>query len=179
MKKAFTITELLICVTILVLLAALTYPLSAAAIQTAKETKVRSNLSQILKASLIYTADYQDHFAPGTIKGWPTPMVVGNPHLGFPVELVQPECRKVSVNDPLSFFGWWINWPDDYVTAKVLASYDKYGESMIVFSNKSCNPPDVTIHTTFKSRRAFGVELNGRVRVQRRPGDWERQDWWH
>lgn len=178
MRKAFTIVELLVCVAILVLLAAITYPLSASAIQAAKETKVRSNLSQLYKASVIYSADYQDHFAPGTIQGWPNAEVTGKTHLGFPLYLTEPICRKSSLNDPLTGFGWWIDWTAPHAAANAILDYEIYGESMIAYSNHSCNPPEITIQSEFQSRRAFGVELTGRVKLINRPGDWYQQEWW-
>ncbi|MCU0317076.1 MAG: prepilin-type N-terminal cleavage/methylation domain-containing protein [Fimbriimonadaceae bacterium] len=174
MKRGFTILELMVCIAILVIFAGITYPVASSAIQAGKETKARSNLVQLHRWALLYSLDYQDHFAPGTLRGWPGAGTTK------PFDLLDTVCGRPELNDIVLFsIVWHVDWRTPESTAFTLNNYELYEESLVVISNHTCNAPGITSRSRFQSRRAFGVELNGRVRLQKRPGDWERQEWWH
>lgn len=61
-RRAFTLIELLTVLAIILLLAAIIFPVFARAKRSALQTKCISNLSQIGKAMLIYMGDHDDMF---------------------------------------------------------------------------------------------------------------------
>jgi prepilin-type N-terminal cleavage/methylation domain-containing protein len=60
MKKAFTLIELLVVIAIIAILAAILFPVFAQAKVAAKGAASTSNAKQIVLASLMYAADYND-----------------------------------------------------------------------------------------------------------------------
>jgi len=64
--NAFTLTELLVVVAIIGILAALLLPALRQASESARSTSCRSNLRQLAAATFLYTIDYNDAFPIGT-----------------------------------------------------------------------------------------------------------------
>jgi len=62
-KKAFTLIELLVVIAIIAILAAILFPVFAAAKDAAKKTASISNLKQIGLSTLMYASDYDDVYA--------------------------------------------------------------------------------------------------------------------
>lgn len=60
MRRAFTLIELLVVIAIIAILAAILFPVFAAAKQSAKRTSCLSNVTQIGKATVMYLGDYDD-----------------------------------------------------------------------------------------------------------------------
>src|SRR5579885_226774 len=65
MKRGFTLIELLVVIAIIAILAAILFPVFAAAKNAAKKTACLSNLRQIGMASQLYMQDY-DYVYPQT-----------------------------------------------------------------------------------------------------------------
>ncbi len=61
-KQGFTLIELLVVVAILVLLAALLFPLLAGAKESAKRTACSANIRQLVMASSLYAQDYEGRY---------------------------------------------------------------------------------------------------------------------
>jgi len=72
-KLAFTLIELLIVIAIVSVLAALLFPVFAAAKSAAKKTTAINNLGQVGRASFMYLSDYDEHlpFRYGIQPSWP------------------------------------------------------------------------------------------------------------
>lgn len=64
MKRGFTLIELLVVIAIIAILAAILFPVFAAAKDSAKNTVLLSQSKQLGTASLMYASDYDDLFAP-------------------------------------------------------------------------------------------------------------------
>jgi len=123
--KAFTLIELLVVIAIIALLAAILFPVFAAAKRTAKRTTALSNISQIGKALHLYLGDNDDslpfRFPPQPT--WPgfdgNILFMASPHgfdatigryLASPAVWYSPEDRlankgytSFTVNDQLAF----------------------------------------------------------------------------
>ena len=63
-RLAFTLIELLVVIAIIAILAAMLFPVFASAKKAAKKTVGISNLKQIIMASMLYMADYDDYTIP-------------------------------------------------------------------------------------------------------------------
>src|SRR5579883_3449855 len=77
MKKAFTLIELLIVIAIIVILAAVLFPVFAQARAKAKQTVCASNSRQLATALLIYAQDFDENtvilwrnFSQPSYPGW-------------------------------------------------------------------------------------------------------------
>ena len=72
-SKAFTLVELLVVIAIIAVLAALLFPVFAAAKGSAKKTSALSNVDQIGKAVHLYLGDNDDHLPPRfpVMPSWP------------------------------------------------------------------------------------------------------------
>lgn len=62
--RAFTLTELLVVLAILMVLAGLLYPVAQMAMGSAKRTQCASNFHQALAAHSLYVTDYDDRLVP-------------------------------------------------------------------------------------------------------------------
>lgn len=62
--QAFTLIELLVVIAIIAILAAILFPVFAQAKLAAKKTVSTSNIKQISLATIMYSADYDDHIVP-------------------------------------------------------------------------------------------------------------------
>lgn len=68
MKKAFSVTELLVTITLIIILTALLFPVFTQAKDRSKQTVCISNLRQAFAALKLYQADY-DEYPPGSSFG--------------------------------------------------------------------------------------------------------------
>ena len=63
-KRAFSLIEVLVAISIILLLASLVFFAARAGVKRSKETASLNNLSQIGKAVLIYASQHDDWFPP-------------------------------------------------------------------------------------------------------------------
>lgn len=63
-KRAFTLTELLVVLTIILVLVALIYPALASAMSSSRAAVSMSNLHQLAEANITYAADHDGFFCP-------------------------------------------------------------------------------------------------------------------
>jgi len=63
--SGFTLVEMMIVISIIVMLASLTVPVTISILSRARVVQCKSNMSQIYKAIFAYSNDYQMHMPPG------------------------------------------------------------------------------------------------------------------
>jgi prepilin-type N-terminal cleavage/methylation domain-containing protein len=90
-KKAFTLIELLVVIAIIAILAAILFPVFAQAKESAKNTKLLSNVKQIGTAHMMYAADYDDLWSP-TMASHPSLPI----DLGWQ-DLIQPYMKNYDI----------------------------------------------------------------------------------
>lgn len=69
-KRAFTLIELLVVIAIIAILAAILFPVFAAARAKAKATQCLSNIKELNIAMLLYVGDYEDHMISYNFFNW-------------------------------------------------------------------------------------------------------------
>ncbi|MBX3117763.1 MAG: prepilin-type N-terminal cleavage/methylation domain-containing protein [Fimbriimonadaceae bacterium] len=107
-KKAFTLIELLVVIAIIAILAAILFPVFAQAKDSAKNTALLSNIKQAGTSQMIYSADYDDIFAPTMASHPVQPIDLGWQDLTQPYmknyELILNPKRNRPAND--AFLYW-------------------------------------------------------------------------
>lgn len=68
--RGFTLIELLVVIAIIAILAAILFPVFAAARENARKASCISNMKQLATAMRMYSDDNGDRFAPGTTGAW-------------------------------------------------------------------------------------------------------------
>lgn len=98
MKNAFTLIELLVVIAIIAILAAILFPVFAQAKLSAKKASSLSNLKQIVTASMIYEADYDD-MLPLSLSGSWANLGNANPSLRSHtwVTILQPYMKSMAM----------------------------------------------------------------------------------
>ncbi len=105
-KKGFTLVELLVVIAIIAILAALLFPVFAAAKEKAKQTACLSNMNQIGLATVLYQEDYDDQLFFRTVSA----TSVGR------TRVASPTYMSKTVNPALYYPELWYN---------LLTPYDK------------------------------------------------------
>lgn len=94
-RRAFTLIELLVVIAIIAILAAILFPVFARAREAARATSCKSNLKQIITASLMYAQDY-DEVIPSSYGGYAA-NVSGTPRNVLWMGLILPYTKNTGV----------------------------------------------------------------------------------
>lgn len=184
-RDGFSVTELLVVITIVVTLAAICYPTLAQARRAAGETRCISNLKQLFVAIELYREKW-DGIPVGTPSqmGLPPGWWLLKSELGldnFRCSGLSPTtCDPVHGSGFVAMFppgvpGFHQEWADldwkEYVM--------KYGDSAVLFFD--LNHPLACPVTDYSTGRAIGLRLNGAVKFRTRFGDPSHpsRHWWH
>jgi prepilin-type N-terminal cleavage/methylation domain-containing protein len=159
--SAFSLTEILICITIIAIIASLAFPAFSAAKLASQKSKSISNLHQIHILLQLYRADY-DSRDQGNLY-----------ELGLPpYEVFSSLTDKYSLRPPLGGrfkgFGEYYLLPlDASASAEALRQWKSYSETcqgqiavVADFNFSEVNPDDFSMYLT---KRALGVTLDGNV----------------
>src|SRR5580698_3177195 len=94
-RRAFTLIELLVVIAIIALLAAILFPVFAAAREKARQASCASNLKQIGLGAIQYTQDNDEQSVP-YMSVWGGPGA-GTPNDQFWYELIYPYVKNTQV----------------------------------------------------------------------------------
>ena len=97
-RRGFTLIEILVVIGILVVLAAMLFPVFSRAREKARQASCESNLKQLGLANLMYSADYDETYVPTNLP------VTGVPGNGvWWMMILQPWMRNLQILDCPSF----------------------------------------------------------------------------
>jgi prepilin-type N-terminal cleavage/methylation domain-containing protein len=164
-RRGFTLLEVMVSVSIILLLAALLYPVAQMAKAAAKRSVATSNLRQLALAANMYRADNngEGKYGYASDMGLPnfnTLFQQNRPILGEDELWSSPCGQHPNVAWPYSLV--WT--PDDN---DQWAQYARNREDQVVIlTDAACNPPDVSLGNPWQEKRALHVRLNGSVETQ-------------
>jgi prepilin-type N-terminal cleavage/methylation domain-containing protein/prepilin-type processing-associated H-X9-DG protein len=111
--RGFTLTELLVVISIIAILAAILFPVLARAKEQGRQTKCTSNLSQLCKSAKMYAADWNDRFPQGGLCAVDRPdkCYSWEDYLESYVREVDIfQCPSAKVDDPVNQFCYAWNY---------------------------------------------------------------------
>jgi prepilin-type N-terminal cleavage/methylation domain-containing protein/prepilin-type processing-associated H-X9-DG protein len=116
-QEGFTLIELLVVIAIIAILAAILFPVFAAARESARQTKCLSNLKQISLAILMYVDDNDNYPVQWASHGWPHAFYSIYPFLKngaiflCPTAKAKGEMNTVKTSNPPQQYGlYWTSY---------------------------------------------------------------------
>jgi len=188
-KRGFTMAEVLIVITILLLLAGLTVPVFRTAIDGAKQTRCKGNLRQQSLALSLYREHHGGSDTPGPIAqmgipDWATPAQYVSVLGGS--EATYNDIQRCPVRQHAGYKRYWPNHPDsniystpeqyDYELKNWTAYLTDLGSKapVLVDTNHNAVQPETLLST----KRVHGVTLEGALIIKSARGNPGLRDWW-
>lgn len=133
-SKAFTLIELLIVIAIIAILAAILFPVFAAAREKARQTACLSNLKQVGLATLMYAQDWDETYVHTEWGG-----DIDDTHEYYWGDMLQPYLKNWQMLLCPSAGGWPVQFKTGVTPYSQQWSYT-YGINDITDSTDSCSP---------------------------------------
>ena len=189
MRRGFTLVELLTCISIILIIAGLSFPAFSTIKRFAKVRSASSNLHQLYVAASLYRTDnggdaiYGDATQMGlpTLAG-PTPTPFGvfmnsykplwKSPCGLNPDWYQPESWEPSTGPLINI----IYRPADEKTYGAYAQV--YRQNSLLFFDLNCDDPDSPIGNKYLDHRGIAVTVEGQLINQYKPGSMWSDSWW-
>lgn len=177
-QKGISLLEVLVCMAIMAVLAALLTPAFIRVKRNAQMTSSMSNLRQIFGAVKLYQADYGGDGVYGSAgdMGLPDMVVVGNTRLGLPREAWLSPCGpnpQVTPRDARFHYNYSVSHSPEFEQRAL-----RFKENLVLAADMNCNDADIALYSEYVSKRALILLLSGRVVNRFAPGDIRRLEWW-
>jgi prepilin-type N-terminal cleavage/methylation domain-containing protein len=179
-RRGFTLAEIMVCIAIVVTLAALSASATIRAKRSANITKSVQNLHQMQIAMALYQGDSNASASPDdpASAGYPDVMHVLLSRLNLPLEVWRSPCGQ----NPA-----WMDKPVviqyEYFLSTMADKFPdanaKYGEAMVAFVDFNCAEHGEPLMSEFVPHLGLGVTAAGNLLRVNRTGDPWRQSWWH
>jgi prepilin-type N-terminal cleavage/methylation domain-containing protein len=191
-RSGFTLIEVICSITIILVIAALSFPLLTPSILAAKRTKAVSQLHQLGLAMTLYRSEWDGDgaYGPASKMGLPANWLVSPPIDGYAKHVrgtdglwwspCFPHPKKqhpTSASYKTSYLYYFTDDPAEY--------WPKYSvsrqEQSILFVDDECVDPDVDPNSGFMLKQLYAVELSGQLRKQQRRNrlalfEWDQQE---
>jgi len=175
-SSAFTLTEIIVVIAILIILAAIASPYMAKAKRSAQIQSSLSRLKQVYLAVKLYQMDSDGHVMYGRREEMGLPSRHDINHWMFarstskyPTSMFLSACGG-HPSDTTIGFTYWFGGSDS--ANELWAKYvTLYQEGMILVSDLNCTDPDNDIYNPYDETRALGVLLSGQLINRVRTGD--------
>ena len=176
MRRSFSLIELLVCIGIILVVIAITFPIVTTSKLAALKVKSNSNLHQLYMALAIYREGY-DGVDVGDLYR------LGLPPLDYYNDVIAKDLRP-----PLAGrypgLGWYYMMPPDplVVEPSIAQAWKDYNSDcaassiLLVDANFSDHPP--LGGSPFLDRVGYGVRLHGGLAHFRKPGSPLSYNWW-
>lgn len=183
-----SLIEILVVVTIILILVAISYPVFMRAKERTGEVVTKSNLHQLWIAMAVYRTEHDGdgYYGHHTLMGLPNTWDVDRGFsFGLPQEVWRSGClNHPNVGDPKYWSGkkGWIHYLvyDDELSYK--PKFEEFArrqqEHLIVFQDLNCNDKKILLADPATKKRNIGVALNGTLRTKTSTGVPTYLDWW-
>ncbi len=178
-RTGFTLVEVLCVITILVVLAGLTFPALGPAVHASKRSSAVSQLHQLGAAMIMYRTDWDGDGRYGTasVMGLPSEWLVVPPVDGYAKHVPgsdnlwispcfpHPLKKRVESNTPkMSYQFFFTDDADEY-----WPSYSpKYQAASMLFVDEDCSDAASDPDVGYRSKLLLGVTVEGQLRRQTR-----------
>lgn len=177
--RGFTLIEAIVACGVILVLAALTYPLIGAALMAGKESSSKSNLRQIYLGLMLYQEQYERKVEYGLAQDMGLPVLLPERNVALSVV---PDvavwrskccCHPDAPSGYPDYKGYFIDYAEYLHQEDLWKMYvEKYqGQSMLVM-DYHCNSRDADLKVVGRQGvRGLGVRLDGKIeaRTRRRP----------
>ncbi|MBL8065456.1 MAG: hypothetical protein JNM34_06305 [Chthonomonadaceae bacterium] len=177
-RRSFTVTELLVSLSIVVLLAGCTFAVLAVVKRQSMATVSSSNLHQLYTAISLYRTEYDGDgvYGPTTAMGLSlasSQVTVHKYHL--PLEVWKSPCGDHPSRGPgvmnLTYF------PGDG-SDLWNKNIHLFLDNMFLIADMNCTDPGALLDNDEFTKLGRGVLLGGQATIRRRRGDWGKPSWW-
>jgi hypothetical protein len=176
-SRAFTTTEILITITLVVILAALLTPVFGRTKQNAKILQSMSNLHQMHVGAILYQNDWGGGGVYGDLPemGLPNLDYVFLNRFGLPLDLWKSPCgtHPSETQRVINYF-----YRPDYGGPKWAQEALLYQENVRLFYDVNCTDHSQSLLNPFTTKTGLAVLLSGQVVKRNKVGDMERPEWW-
>lgn len=178
-QKAFTLTEIVVSVAVLSIVAAIAYPVLANAKKSAAKAECLSNMHQLSLALALYRSDHAGA-STGSWQSMGMPVGSGLDDLLNP--LFSKRCkgelplRERAGAPPYLYFSWYVSKPKTWSELTNLV-----GEQVVIVGDVGHNPRS-EIHWSRWRKVGLGARLDGSAFTRIRPGDIGQllqPQWWY
>jgi prepilin-type N-terminal cleavage/methylation domain-containing protein len=189
--RGFTLIEVVVCIAIVAIVAALTFPAFQSARLAAKQTDVKGQLRQLHTAVTLYRTDYDGFgkYGQGIEIGLPPTASIGRKdyrHValrpyGATEQLWIGRCefhRSILGKDFHRTTGGgthWIRWNDRDAESKRPTVWEEdvivYRENSALIINVHCNRPATDVRNLYEIKTGIAVLLSGSVVQRSRRGE--------
>jgi type II secretory pathway pseudopilin PulG len=170
LRQAFTLTELMVVIGILMVLTALVFPVLAKAKESARQTQSLAQLRQLHVALTLYR---NDHETTSVSESLPPHRYVYETSLGLGKNIFASPCGYRAIVPNTSQIGIVYSF-----TFGKEAIFDELGEIALIFYDPSCNPSREVWESGPALKRGLGVRLNGELLNRFRRGRVGSREFW-
>ena len=176
---AFSIIELLVCVAIVAVVAAIMTPVFASARHSGQVTASLGNLHQMHLGLKLYQADENGEGKYGSLEemGLPNGLFVIRNRFGTPLSIWRSPCGQNPSWQPVPIVIQYDYRPE--ANLEDFASVaPTYRESLVMFSDMNCADHGEPLRSDYIPHLGLGVFLSGTLVKPRKTGDDRHQSWW-
>ncbi|MCH8274690.1 MAG: type II secretion system protein [Armatimonadetes bacterium] len=172
-RKGFTLTEVLVILTILAVLAALLFPVLRRATERGKEVTCLSNFRQMHIALELYRADYEGagRYGEAAAMGMPPTTLWLIPYGYDPREM---RCPGISFTNQVERALYMEMWGGkDWVP-----TVTEFEDDTVIYIDLNHSFPGRSIYSESNTHRAIGLYLGGHIETRIRTGSPDSLKWW-
>lgn len=175
--RAFTLVEILVAISIIILLSSILTPVLKSTVASAKETQTASNLRQHHLALKMYQIDWNGDGNFGSSEAMAYPLVPYYWYESWPIVLNIPDGLTTSPCGLHPSQGQLMI----HYHFRMLVTADEghaFKDNLLTFADVNCNPSNISYQNTIEQRRGIGILLGGQIVNHRKYGNMWRFDWW-
>ena len=178
MKKfGFTLVEVLVSISIVIILVAIMTPALVGAKLWVKITVSKSNLRQVFLAAKLYQQDWDEkvEYGPASQMGLPTFAGWYGNVMNLDEDLRRSPCRSPNSDR----YGWsaYMWAPDDSEGWIELVKKREGGAILTV--DMACNDLSGPIRSEWIQKRGIAVTVDGTILTKFKAGEWSNPNWWY